>query len=127
MEDFYSRRSQASDDGQDVAQLLRNSFDVQHICGIIRTNVVDGCRFPIPKEPMKDYRKDATAFVVCCLCVVFIAIPAYRYIDPNAAGLASQVLTPLLLALGAGFTFFRKQLKSAIARLSRRLRPRADA
>lgn len=42
--------------------------------------------------------KNATAFVFCCLFVSLIAIPAYGYIDPNAAGLASQTLTPLLPA-----------------------------
>jgi hypothetical protein len=76
---------------------------------------------------MKDDRKERTAVVVCCLWVVFVAIPAYGYIDPNAAGLASQILTPLLVAAGAGVTFFRRQLGAALAGLSRRLRRSTDA
>ena len=69
---------------------------------------------------MRNHRKDATIFVVCCL--VFLAIPAYGYIDPNAAGLVSQILTPLLVAAAAGLTFFRKQMGAALAGLLRRLR-----
>ena len=76
---------------------------------------------------MKYSWKVPTAVVLCCLCLVLIATPAYAYIDPNAAGLVSQILTPLLVAAGAGFTFFRKQIGAAFARLSRRLRPRVDA
>lgn len=59
---------------------------------------------------MKFCRKGVTTFVLCCFCVVFVALPAYAYIDPNAAGLVSQILTPLLVAAAAGFTFFRKQV-----------------
>jgi len=73
---------------------------------------------------MRNYRKGASLFVVCCL--VFLAIPAYGYIDPNAAGLASQFLTPLLVAAAAGLTFFRKQMGAAWTGLSRRLRRRSD-
>jgi len=75
---------------------------------------------------MKFRRKDVTTFVLCCLCVVFVAIPAYAYIDPNAAGLLSQILTPLLVVAAAGFTFFRKQVGAIFSGLSRRLRGRAD-
>ena len=64
--------------------------------------------------------------VVCLLCLVFITTPAYAYIDPNAAGLVSQVLTPLLIAAAAGLTFLRKQVGEAISSLTRRLRRRAD-
>jgi hypothetical protein len=60
--------------------------------------------------------------LAACICVVFIAIPAYAYIDPNAAGLASQILTPLLVAVAAAFTFFRKQVLAVFDGLSRRLR-----
>ena len=71
--------------------------------------------------------KDRTAFVFCCLFVSLIAIPAYGYIDPNAAGLASQILTPLLIAGAAAFTFFRKQVRAVYDGMWRRLRRRADA
>lgn len=73
------------------------------------------------------HRKVLTVFLLCCVCVIVVAIPAYAYIDPNAAGLASQILTPLLVAAAAGYTFFRKQVGAAFAGLSRRLRRKADA
>ena len=76
---------------------------------------------------MKYYRDIPTALVVCTLCLVFITTPAYAYIDPNAAGLASQILTPLLLAVAAAVTFLRKQIGAAFGALTRRLRRRADA
>ena len=77
---------------------------------------------------MGNNRKGVTAFVFCCLFVSLIAIPAYGYIDPNAAGLASQILTPLLIAAAAAFTFFRKQVRAVYDGMSRRLRRRrADA
>lgn len=68
-----------------------------------------------------------TAVVLCFLCFILIAIPAYGYIDPNAAGLASQILTPLLVAAAAVFAFFRKQMRAAFAGMSRRLRRGANA
>jgi len=72
-------------------------------------------------------RKGATVLVLCCLCILFITTPSYAYIDPNAAGLASQILTPLLVAAAACFAFFRKQVIAAFDGLSRRIRRRADA
>ena len=75
---------------------------------------------------MKYSRKAPTALVMCTLCFVFITIPAYGYVDPNAAGLVSQILTPLLIFAAAGVTFLRKQVGAAFAGLSRRLRRRAD-
>ena len=72
-------------------------------------------------------RKGATTLALCCLPVLLIAIPAYGYIDPNAAGLASQILTPLLIAGAAAFTFFRKQVRAVYDGMWRRLRRRADA
>jgi len=65
--------------------------------------------------------------LVCLLCVVAIARPAYAYIDPNAAGLISQIITPLLVAAAAGLTFFRKRIAEVFSSVSRRLRRRADA
>ena len=73
------------------------------------------------------HRKQASILVVCCISVLLIAVPAYAYIDPNAAGLVSQILTPLLVAGAAALTFFRKQMGAAFAGLSRRLRRRSDA
>jgi len=71
-------------------------------------------------------RKCSTVLAVF-LCLLCIATPSYAYIDPNAAGLASQILTPLLVVLGAAFTFFRKQVLAVFDGLSRRLRRRVDA
>ena len=75
---------------------------------------------------MKSNRNIPMAFVVVCLCVVFIATPAYAYVDPNAAGLLSQILTPLLIFAAAALTFLRKQVVAAFTGLSRRVRLRAD-
>ena len=75
---------------------------------------------------MMSRRSVLTSFVVCGLLVVFTTLPAYGYIDPNAAGLVSQILTPLLVAAAAGLTFFRKRVSEVFAGLSRRLRRRTD-
>jgi amino acid permease len=71
-------------------------------------------------------RNGVTVLLVCCLCVLCFLTPAYAYIDPNAAGLVSQILTPLLIAAAAIFAFFRKQVIAVLDGLSRRLRRRAD-
>lgn len=78
-------------------------------------------------ERMKHHRKIPVVLLVCFLCILVVATPAYAYIDPNAAGLASQILTPLLVAAAAGLTFFRKRVAEVFSGLSRRLRRRADA
>jgi hypothetical protein len=76
---------------------------------------------------MKRHRSVLPAVLVCLLCVVAITSPAYAYIDPNAAGLVSQIITPLLVAAAAGLTFFRKRISEVFSSVSRRLRRRADA
>ena len=76
---------------------------------------------------MRYYQKFPRAFVVGCLGLVFITIPAYVYTDPNTVGLISQILTPLLITAGACLTFLRKSVGAAIAGLSRRLCRRSDA
>jgi hypothetical protein len=63
---------------------------------------------------MSSRRNVAAIVVVCSVTVLFVSIPAYAYIDPNAAGLPSQILTPLLVAVGAGLTFFRRQVRAAL-------------
>ncbi len=75
---------------------------------------------------MKYSRKVSIAFLVCCLCFVFITIPAYGYTDPNTVGLLSQILTPLLITAGACLTFLRESIGDALAGLSRRFRRRSD-
>ncbi len=75
---------------------------------------------------MTYHRNFQVALVVCALCVVFLTTPAYAYVDPNAAGLISQIITPLLIAAAAGLTFLRKQVAEVFSALSRRLRRRAD-
>jgi hypothetical protein len=64
--------------------------------------------------------------VLCALIVLFVALPAHAYIDPNAAGLLSQIITPLLVAAAAGLTFFRRRLADLFAGISRRFRRGAD-
>ena len=75
---------------------------------------------------MKYSRNVPVALVVSCLCFLFVATPAYAYIDPNAAGLISQIITPLLVAAAAGFTFFRKQVGEVFSSIFRRLRRGPD-
>ena len=75
---------------------------------------------------MKPNRKGTIALVVCCLSIVFFAVPAYAYIDPNAAGLLSQIITPLLIAGAAAATFLRKQIATAFSALTRRFRRPTD-
>jgi hypothetical protein len=69
----------------------------------------------------------AAPAVFCAAVVLLVAVPAHAYIDPNAAGLLSQIITPLLVAAAAGFTFFRKQVASLFAGITRRFRRDADA
>ncbi len=76
---------------------------------------------------MRYHRNVATAFVAFAVCLAFITTPAYAYVDPNAAGLVSQILTPLLIAAAASVTFLRKQIGAAFGALARRLSRRADA
>lgn len=58
--------------------------------------------------------------------VLFMSLTAYAYIDPNAAGLISQVLTRLLVAATAGVTFFRKRIVHFFVLLSLRVHRPAD-
>lgn len=41
------------------------------------------------------------------------------YIDPNAAGLLSQIITPLLITAAAAFAFLRKQIGAALSSVAR--------
>ena len=74
---------------------------------------------------MKHHRNVPISVMVCALCLVFITTPADAYIDPNAAGLASQILTPFPLAAASG-TFLRKQIRAAFGAQTRRVRRLAD-
>ena len=75
---------------------------------------------------MKLSRNAATIAAFCVAILLLMHVPAYAYIDPNAAGLLSQILTPLLVAAAAGVTFFRKRLGDLFAGLSKRFRRGAD-
>ncbi len=75
---------------------------------------------------MKQSHRFPVALFVCALAVVLLATPAYAYVDPNAAGLISQIITPLLIAAAAGVTFLRRQIGSAFSAVIGRLRRRAD-
>jgi hypothetical protein len=72
-------------------------------------------------------RKFPTALLLCLFAVLFASIPAHAYVDPNAAGLLSQILTPLLIAAGASLTFFRKRVGDVVSGVLRRFRGRSDA
>jgi hypothetical protein len=75
---------------------------------------------------LKSSRNTVNAIVFCALLVLLITVPAHAYIDPNAAGLLSQIITPLLVAAAAGLTFFRRRLSDLFAGISRRFRRGAD-
>ncbi len=75
---------------------------------------------------MKHDRKVPISLVLCALCILFVAVPAYAYIDPNAAGLVSQILTPLFIAGAAAATFLRKQIGGVFVSLARKLRGHED-
>jgi hypothetical protein len=55
---------------------------------------------------------------------LFLAVPAYAYIDPNATSLLTQVLTPVIIIAAAGMTFLRKQAGSAFGWLAGRIKRR---
>jgi len=67
------------------------------------------------------------AFMVCFPGFVLITSPAYAYADPNTVGLLSQVLTPLLIIVGASVTFLRQRIASLFSLMTRRFRRRVDA
>ena len=75
---------------------------------------------------MKQRRTLPAALVLCILGLLAVTTPAYGYVDPNAAGMLSQILTPLLIAGAAGLTFLRKQIGAMFSGISRRLRGRTD-
>jgi hypothetical protein len=71
---------------------------------------------------MKSDRSTPSSRFMRFLLLLAIATPAYGYVDPNAYGLVSQILTPLLIAAAAGATFLRRQVGAVFAGLKRRLR-----
>jgi hypothetical protein len=73
---------------------------------------------------MRYGRSLAAISLFVALCFVLLATPAYAYSDPNAIGLASQIITPLLIFASAAVTFLRKQIAAAFSSLTRRLRRR---
>jgi hypothetical protein len=75
---------------------------------------------------MKYHRKFPITVVLCSLCLLLITTPAYAYVDPNAAGLISQIITPLLITAAAAATFLRRQIGAAFSAMTRRFRHRAD-
>jgi amino acid permease len=85
-----------------------------------------GCAISFLRSQMKHRRRLPIGVVVFVLLFLCIATPAYAYIDPNAAGLISQILTPVIVAVGAGLTFFRKQLGALYSTVVRRLRRSED-
>ena len=75
---------------------------------------------------MNAYRNYLSAVVLCCQCVAFVAISAYGYIKPNAAGLVSQIITSAIVVAAACLTFFRKRVPEVFAGVSQRWRGPAD-
>jgi hypothetical protein len=48
---------------------------------------------------------------------VLLATPAFAYLDPNATGLITQILGPILVVAAAGLTFLRKQIGTVVQRI----------
>ena len=53
--------------------------------------------------------------------------PLYAYIDPNTAGIISQILTPLLITASVCVTFLRKRIVALFSGIARLLRRQAGA
>lgn len=53
--------------------------------------------------------------------------PLLAYIDPNTAGIISQILTPVLITAGVFMTFLRKRIVALFSGIARLLRRQADA
>jgi hypothetical protein len=72
-------------------------------------------------------RRSSRFLPIPCLLILYVllqATPAYAYVDPNATGLLTQILTPVLIIGATGVTFLRKQVLSAIRWLSGRFASR---
>lgn len=54
------------------------------------------------------------------LWIVFIATPAYAYIDPNAGGWLYQILLPVLIAFGAAWASLKDWIRLKISRMFKR-------
>ena len=59
-------------------------------------------------------------FLILCFCLLSVTVPAYGYIDPNASGLVSQILTPLLILGAAALTFLRTRVRALLTGLRSR-------
>lgn len=53
--------------------------------------------------------------------------PLYAYIDPNTAGIISQILTPLLITASVCVTFLRKRIVALFSGIVRLLRRQENA
>lgn len=53
--------------------------------------------------------------------------PLYAYIDPNTAGIISQVLAPLLITASVCATFLRKRIEPLFSGIARPLPHQAHA
>jgi hypothetical protein len=71
--------------------------------------------------------KIPASLVACAICLLIFALPAQAYVDPNAAGLISQILTPLLVAVAASLTFLRRRVWAALSGVAQRFRRRSNA
>lgn len=72
---------------------------------------------------MKHLRNLPTVVIVCVFCLAIIATRACAHTEPEAAGLAFQFVTPLLLAVSAAVHFIenRSELASARSRVAERI------
>lgn len=69
--------------------------------------------------------KFPTFALFCCLALL-LATPAFGYVDPNATGLITQVLGPVLVIAATGAAFLRKQIGAAFGWIAARVSPKND-
>ncbi len=50
--------------------------------------------------------------------LLFVATPAFAYIDPNVGGQVAQLLTPIVTMLLAALAFARHWLKAMLGRIA---------
>lgn len=75
---------------------------------------------------MKEFWRIPARTLILCFFLLSMAVPAYGYIDPNASGLISQMVTPMLIVVAAGVTFLRTRIRTLLTGLRRRFGSHAN-
>src|SRR5215469_8859917 len=85
------------------------------------------CLLPHVTQRRKQMSLSLSALVTVWSWDNLLRLPLYAYIDPNTAGILSQILTPLLITAGMCVTFLRKRIVALFSGIVRLLRRQADA